>query len=358
MDLQLFFKKNLLHWNTNTNKRQMPWKGVKDPYKIWLSEIILQQTRVEQGWVYYENFISTYPNILQLAAAKDDDVFKMWEGLGYYSRCKNLLATARLIADKYAGKFPDTYTEILGLKGVGPYTAAAISSFAYNLPYAVVDGNVYRVLARFFGIETPTDSTEGKKFFSKLANQCLAEKQAGLYNQAIMDFGATVCTPALPTCASCVLQKKCAAFLRQKQQLLPVKEKVLKKKTRYFNYFIIEHGGNILIHKRTGKDIWQNLHEFYLTESAESINWTDFSVLSLLKKQLGIDADVISRSSTFTQLLTHQTILTNFVLVRTKKDFILPNGFFLVPQKEMRQFAFPRVINQYLDTPFLQANLF
>ncbi len=358
MDSQLFFRKNLLHWNTNTNKREMPWKGQSDPYKIWLSEIILQQTRVEQGWNYYEKFISTYPTILNLATAKDDDVFKLWEGLGYYSRCKNLLATARLVAQKYNGVFPTAYEEILALKGVGPYTAAAIASFAYNLPHAVVDGNVYRVLSRFFGIETPIDSTEGKKLFTKLASECLDEKQAGLYNQAIMDFGATVCVPALPACANCVLQKMCVAFLHQKQQLLPIKEKVLKKKNRYFNYFIIEYNASVLLHKRTDKDIWQNLHEFYLSESAESIAWTDFSVQSLLKNQLGIQAEIVNKSNTFTQLLTHQTIFANFIVVRTKKISMLPNDFFLVPQKEMRQLAFPRVINQYLELPFLQVNLF
>ncbi len=173
-----------------------------------------------------------------------------------------------------------------------------------------------------------------------------------------MDFGATVCTPALPACANCVLQKNCEAFLHQKQQLLPIKEKVLKKKTRYFNYFIIENDENVLLHKRTDKDIWQNLHEYYLSESAESIAWTDFSVQSLLKKQLGISAEVVNRSNTFTQLLTHQTILVNFVLVRTKKISELPPNYFLFPQKEIQQLAFPRVINQYINTPFLQANLF
>lgn len=358
MDLQLFFRKNLLHWNTNTNKREMPWKGQKDPYKIWLSEIILQQTRVEQGWVYYEKFISTYADIFKLATAKDDDVFKLWEGLGYYSRCKNLLVTARTIVEKYEGVFPAKYDEILGLKGIGPYTAAAISSFAYNLPHAVIDGNVYRVLARFFGIETPIDSTEGKKLFTKLADQCLDKKVAGLYNQAIMDFGATVCSPALPACTTCVLQKKCFAFLYQKQQLLPIKGKVLKKKTRFFNYFIIEHNEKVLLHKRTDKDIWQNLHEFYLSESAESVDWTDFLVQSMLKNQLGIHAEIINKSNTFSQLLTHQTILVNFVQVRTKKMAGLPQDYFLFPQKEIQQLAFPRVINQFINTPFLQSNLF
>lgn len=358
MDLKLFFRKNLLHWNTNNNKREMPWKGEKNPYKIWLSEIILQQTRVEQGWIYYEKFISTYPDIFKLASAKDDDVFKLWEGLGYYSRCKNLLATARIIADKNVGVFPTKYDDILALKGIGPYTAAAISSFAYNLPYAVVDGNVYRVLSRFFGIETPTDSTEGKKLFTTLANECIDKNKAGNYNQAIMDFGATVCTPALPVCTSCVLYQKCVAFIQQKQQLLPVKEKLLKKKTRYFNYFIIEHNGSYLLRKRTGKDIWQNLHDFYLSESIENIAWTNSSIKKLLKNQLEVDAEIIRKSGIFTQILTHQTILANFIQVKVRGMTILPENHFWVDQKEMRKLAFPRVINQYLDTPFLQIKLF
>ena len=193
-----YFSKRLLHWNKIQNKRAMPWKGEKDPYKIWLSEIILQQTRVEQGWNYYNRFVSTFPNIKKLAAAPEEKVFKLWEGLGYYTRCKNLIATAKFIAKEKQGEFPNAYNEILDLKGVGPYTAAAIASFAFNLPHAVVDGNVFRVLARFFGIETATDSTTGKKLFSGLAEELLDKKLPGIYNQAIMDFGAMICKPKNP----------------------------------------------------------------------------------------------------------------------------------------------------------------
>src|SRR5579859_1431456 len=195
------FTKTLLGWNSSGNFREMPWKGEKDPYKVWLSEVILQQTRVQQGWAYYEKFINAFPTIKDLAAALEQKVFKLWEGLGYYSRCRNLIATARKISDEYNGRFPHTYEEILALKGVGPYTAAAIASFAYNLPHAVVDGNVVRVLARFFGITTAADTTSGKKQFAELATALLDPSQAGIYNQAIMDFGATVCTPRNPQCA-------------------------------------------------------------------------------------------------------------------------------------------------------------
>lgn len=220
----LLFAQALLQWHRHHNVRAMPWKGEKDPYRIWLSEIMLQQTRVEQGLPYYEKFIAAFPTIRHLAAAPDQQVFKLWEGLGYYSRCRNLLATARYIAHERDGAFPATYNEILALKGVGGYTAAAIASFAYNLPHAVLDGNVYRVLARIHGMDTPTDSAEGKKLFSELAQQQLPKEEPAAYNQAIMDFGATVCKP-MPECRACFFASHCRAFEEGKQLQLPVKKK-------------------------------------------------------------------------------------------------------------------------------------
>src|SRR5580698_9523423 len=198
------FAKKLLKWHKKENTRSMPWKGEKDPYKIWLSEVILQQTRVEQGWAYYERFLEAFPTIGDLASAPEKKVFKLWEGLGYYTRCRNLMITARRISSQYNGRFPSSYEGIVSLKGVGPYTAAAIASFAFNLPYAVVDGNVERVLARYFGEETPVDTSQGKKFYTGLAASLLDEKQAGRYNQAIMDFGAVICKPQNPLCTQCV----------------------------------------------------------------------------------------------------------------------------------------------------------
>ena len=206
------FTQLLLNWNEYENHRPMPWKGEKDPYKIWLSEVILQQTRVEQGWAYYEKFLKNFPTIFQLAAAKDEKVFKLWEGLGYYNRCKNLLFTARYIVKEFKGKFPISYEGLLLLKGVGPYTASAIASFAYNLPHAVVDGNVFRVFSRFYGIATAIDTKEGVEIFNKIAAENLSITQAGIYNQALMDFGATVCKPTAAQCPSCVMRKKCMAF--------------------------------------------------------------------------------------------------------------------------------------------------
>ncbi|MCY7291511.1 MAG: A/G-specific adenine glycosylase, partial [Ferruginibacter sp.] len=197
-----FFTENLMLWNNKYNRRTMPWKGEKDPYKIWLSEIILQQTRVEQGLEYYNRFLIKYPKVELLAVADENEVFKLWEGLGYYSRCKNLIVSARIIAFNYDGIFPNKYEDILKLKGVGPYTCAAIASFAFNLPHAVVDGNVLRVIARFFGIDTPIDSIKGKKVFNTLAQTLMDTVSPALYNQAIMDFGATICKPQLPLCST------------------------------------------------------------------------------------------------------------------------------------------------------------
>ena len=246
------FTKKLLKWFVS-NYRPLPWKGEKNPYLIWLSEIILQQTRVEQGLPYYEKFRKKYPTIKDLALAPEDEVMKLWEGLGYYSRARNLHTTAKFISKDLDGIFPKTHKEILALKGVGSYTAAAIASFAYNLPYAVVDGNVYRVLSRYFGIATPIDSTDGKKEFALLAQELLATEKPGAYNQAIMDFGATHCMPKQPKCITCLLNKKCKAFTENRIDILPVKTKKIKKRTRYLNYLIINQGNQVFINKRTGK---------------------------------------------------------------------------------------------------------
>ncbi len=352
------FRKKLTHWHRNENQRQMPWKGEKDPYKIWLSEIILQQTRVDQGLAYYQRFILNYPTVQHLAMAKDDDVFKLWEGLGYYSRCKNLLATARIVNNENNGIFPAVYEDILQLKGIGPYTAAAIASFAYNLPYAVVDGNVYRVLARYFAIEIPSDSTEGKKLFSAMAAGCLDKKQPALYNQAIMDFGATICTPANPLCSSCPLQKTCLAFEKNLVTKLPVKTKQLIKKDRWFTYYIVEAAGNILVRKRIEKDIWQSLHEFVLEESTEQNSHSHKTVKQLLKQRLAVAVEVVSISEVFVQKLTHQTIYARFIRVKTKEAFPAPVDYFLQPEKALSELAFPKTITQFLQQTAVQQAFF
>ncbi len=330
----------------------MPWKGEKDPYKIWMSEIILQQTRVEQGLAYYQRFIESFPDVHKLARAKDQLVFKLWEGLGYYTRCRNLIAAARYISKELKGKFPSTYEEIKGLKGVGPYTASAISSFAFNLPYAVVDGNVYRVLSRIFGIAKPIDSAEGKKCFNSLADELLDKKQPGIYNQAIMDFGAVICKPVAPLCQGCVFNKVCFAFLNKKINELPVKEKRISIKKRWFYYLVIEHEDEIAIQQRTGKDIWNQLYEFPMVEKqsatpvdvilqeAEKSGW-------LLKKKY----EMVTVSVIFKQQLSHQLIAGQFIKIKLQKKNIGMNAMLWVKANQFRKFAFPRVIHQYFDNP-------
>lgn len=327
----------------------MPWKDEKDPYKIWLSEIILQQTRVEQGLAYYNRFINKYPTIKKLAAAPDDDVFKLWEGLGYYSRCKNLLATARYIAFELKGKFPDNYNDMLNLKGVGPYTAAAIASFAYNLPYAVVDGNVNRVLARFFSIGTAIDSTEGKKSFAALANRLLPVRFAASYNQAIMDFGATVCKPQIPLCIECVLQKYCTAYNEGTTATLPVKEKKMVKKHRWFYYIVAENKGRILINRRSEKDIWQNLYEFMLVELPAPVNPEELNNIKQLKELTASGYHVITVSAAYKQQLTHQTIHAIFIKMKGAST-LTATGMEWVTKTAIAKLAFPRIINEYVHT--------
>jgi len=349
-----FFTKTLLDWNNTLNNRPMPWKGEKDPYKIWLSEIILQQTRVEQGWAYYEKFVAAFPTIFDLAEAKDQKVFKLWEGLGYYNRCKNLLFTARQIVKLYKGVFPTTYETLVSQKGIGPYTAAAIASFAYNLPYAVVDGNVFRVFARFYGIAIPTDTKAGLLAFNKIASENLSKPHAGIYNQALMDFGATVCKPMAPLCGSCVMQKKCVAFKQNKVGQLPLKVKNIQKKKRVFEFYCFTHEEKWLIQKRDGGDIWEGLHQFYLVEQ-EKQNKIDISyVKGFVRDQLGIVAsglhvDQIKVSSVYHQALTHQNITAQFILVPLKK---LPSAFSQstwVTKQQMKRLAFPKIINSFFE---------
>ena len=343
-----FFTRELMIWHKTQNKRVMPWKEEKDPYKIWLSEIILQQTRVEQGTAYYNNFIRHYPNINQLAAAPESAVFKLWEGLGYYTRCKNLIATAKFISVELKGKFPGTYEDVLALKGVGPYTAAAIVSFAYNQPYAVVDGNVMRVLARFFAIDTAIDSNEGKRIFSTLANQLIDQKNAGLYNQAIMDFGATVCKPQQPLCASCILAKNCSAFKAGTVQEYPVKEKSITKKQRWFYYFLLSYKNQLLVKKRTGKDIWQNLHEFVLLETNKKLTVKQLEASDIYQQLLAVKGNIISTSKMYRQLLTHQQIDGYFIQVELPVKIKIPDHEWVV-KKQVRQLAFPRLITGFME---------
>ena len=340
------FAKKLLHWNHYENNRQMPWKGEKDPYKIWLSEIMLQQTRVEQGLKYYQNFIEVFPDVQALAAAPDAKVFKMWEGLGYYSRCRNLIATAKFISQELDGIFPKEYESILALKGVGNYTAAAIGSFAYNLPFAVLDGNVFRVLSRIFDLEIPIDSTQGRKTFSALAQAILPAKKAGEYNQAIMDFGAVICKP-VPVCDNCFFNKQCLAYLNGKQQLLPAKEKRLTIRKRWLNYFIVQCGNEILIQQRSEKDIWHALHQFVLIETKRSCKRSQLE--ELFQKQYGVENYIITDEWKEKQLLSHQSICFHFLLVKLKHKRKVEN-YNWMKLSHLQELAFPKTLQQVIQT--------
>ena len=327
----------------------MPWKGIKDPYRIWLSEIILQQTRVEQGLAYYNRFIEAFPDVHALASAPEQTVFKLWEGLGYYSRCKNLIASARFISQESAGKFPSDYAGIAALKGVGPYTAAAISSFAFGLPHAVVDGNVLRVLARYFGIATPVFSTEGKKEFFRLANELIDRNNPAEFNQAIMDFGATVCKPRQPLCQQCLLARDCRAFQEGLVNDLPVKNKAAAKRKRWLNYFVLKQGKHTFIRQRQAGDIWENLFEFYLHESSEAMS---YEKLVETAKSLLPGSSVQQISEPYVQQLSHQEIASRFILVSLPADSLSIDGYELVLEDDLPQYAFPRIIARFLEKGF------
>lgn len=346
------FTKNLLSWNQFSNSRQMPWKGETDPYKIWLSEIILQQTRVEQGLAYYEKFISIFPKVQDLAMAQDAEVFKYWEGLGYYSRCRNLLATARWVTFENKCHFPPDYEGLLKLKGVGPYTAAAIASFAFGEPRAVLDGNVFRVLSRYFGINTPIDSLTGKKLYAQLAQALLPTDQPGAYNQAIMDFGAVVCKPQAPLCSACVQQTDCEAYRLGVVGDLPVKEKSIKKRTRYFYYFLLKWNNQYYVRQRGGGDIWQDLHEWVLIEQAEPLA-TDPSIYrSLLKKYLGTaKLKQLSVGEEVRQQLSHQTIIGRFITAELTIPLSIETGYQLLSPDALSKLAFPRFITAFSPKP-------
>ena len=346
-----YFRERLMAWFAQSH-RPLPWKGEKDPYLIWLSEVILQQTRVEQGLPYFERFRQQYPTVHQLAEAPEDEVMKLWEGLGYYSRARNLHAAARYIARELGGSFPDTYDAIRRLKGVGPYTAAAIASFAFGLPYAVVDGNVFRVLSRFFGIDSPVDTAAGKKIFSSLAQELLDPRQPGPYNQAIMDFGATHCTPKAPSCPTCPLRGACTALREQKVEALPVKSKKNEKRHRFFHYLVVSHGGKSLLNKRTGKDIWRNLYEFPVLELPHASRNEEEIRKNALWRQLfnGQEAVVNCISQPYQQMLTHQKITASFWEVGLPPGASLNSGPFLaVDRKNLSKFAFPKIISRYLN---------
>ncbi|MBL7873313.1 MAG: A/G-specific adenine glycosylase [Cyclobacteriaceae bacterium] len=317
MDKRLF-SKNIIGWY-ELNKRSLPWRTTQDPYKIWLSEIILQQTRIAQGLPYYKTFEKNFPDVESLAAAKPDKVLRLWQGLGYYSRARNLHACAKQLVKTLNGKFPSSFEELKKLPGIGDYTAAAIASISFREPVAVVDGNVFRVLARVFGIDLDIASSEGKKYFLKKANELIPTDMPDIFNQAVMEFGALHCTPQNPKCESCPFERSCVANVMDLQKLLPVKTPKQKIRKRYFNYVVVNHRGKLLMRKRVAGDIWSGLYDFYLIETKKSIK-----PYALLKQEKKLDKLVIEEISVlYKHILSHQHLITRFIKCSVKSPEVL-----------------------------------
>jgi len=331
----------LMQWDRGTNRRSMPWKGIKDPYKIWLSEIILQQTRVEQGEPYYLRLSSRYPNVQSLAAADDQEVYRIWQGLGYYNRCRNMLHTARELCETQGGKFPQTYEGIRALRGIGDYTAAAIASFAFGLPHAVVDGNVVRVLSRVFGIKDSFQQAAGRKQFMALAQELLDKKQAGAYNQAMMDFGATVCKPSQPDCMACPFQKRCVAYTEQAIEDYPAKKIKKEVKTRHFHFWLPNHKRSVFLQQRSGRDIWHNLYTPLCTETKGA---------KLPRTLSDSFRQVPECIFTTHQLLSHQKIVGHFYRLPAQdlKALVNPETIRVTP-KDLKHYPFPRLIVAFFE---------
>lgn len=371
------FANTIISW-FRENGRALPWRETRDPYAIWLSEIILQQTRIAQGWEYWERFMAQYPTVEDLAAAHEDEVLKLWQGLGYYSRARNLHTAAKQIVA--LGHFPDTLEGIKQLKGVGDYTAAAIGSFAFDIPAAVVDGNVYRVLARYFGIDTPINSTPGKKEFAALAQSLLPSSKASdfqsslslvaAYNQAMMDFGAIQCTPQSPKCLLCPLAETCEAMRTNRVAELPVKQKTMKVKTRHLSYIYIRCKGETAIHRRGEGDIWQGLWEpFNASDIAEacaspssaqaslsSIKFsTSLTKLSSFKKELAADLHLSNvdalqlLAQDVKHVLTHRILFADFYLLETDAHPQLPDDYIWIKEEEIEDYGIPRLIELLLE---------
>jgi A/G-specific adenine glycosylase len=346
--MENWFSEGLLSWYSH-NKRDLPWRNTKDPYHIWLSEIILQQTQVNQGLRYYLRFTSRFRTVSELADANEDEVLKLWQGLGYYSRARNLLFTAKVIRTDYGGNFPRNYKEILALKGIGDYTAAAIASFAFNLPHAVVDGNVYRVLSRLFGIDLPIDSGEGKKRFQELASQLLNKKDPAAHNQAIMEFGSQYCRVSNPDCNNCVFSDKCAALASARVSLLPVKAKKISIRERHFNYLLlIDEKKKIILNRRSKSDIWKGLYEFPLIESSAALNKKELMLHEEMKQFCEPEEAIQYVSEPYKHILSHQHLHARFYVIRTKKN-LKGTASVISSVSGLDNFAFPRLIEKFLQ---------
>lgn len=340
------FSRKILDWYS-VNKRDLPWRKTRDPYKIWLSEIMLQQTRVAQGMPYYHKFLKAFPTVQDLAAAPEDKVLKLWQGLGYYSRARNLHATAKMVVEKFDGEFPRTYNGLKSLKGVGDYTASAIASFCFDEPEPVVDGNVYRILARYFGVETPINSTEGIKYFKALATEVMNVGEIRDYNQGIMEFGAIQCVPNNPDCMICPLSESCIALQKNSVSNLPVKFNKTKIKNRHFNYLVfLDEANNTWLEQRKGKGIWQNLYQFPLIESEGELQMEQIEIKMQQMGKLPIrDSLSLYNDQPIVHKLSHQHLYTKFWIV--KSSVILDQG---IPWDSVTDYAVPVLIADFIKT--------
>ena len=354
------FSHKLLAWY-RANKRDLPWRNTRDPYKIWLSEIILQQTRVKQGLPYYERIVKKFPNIFQLAEADIDDLLKLWQGLGYYSRARNLHACSRQVVQEYNGKFPDDYESLLKLKGIGKYTAAAIGSMAYGLVVPVVDGNVFRVISRVFGIEDDIAEPKSWKVFFKQASDLIDKNNPGQFNQSLMEFGAINCLPTSPKCQKCIFEKECFAMINRVQGLLPVKRKKVKVKNRYITYLVIQYQDQYMVRKRGENDIWAGLYDFVSIEKNEAIlvEYLEQEILKFLNTEFEINAV----SNEVKHILTHRIIYARFVRIQVSDQKSFESlrekmGLKSCKYEEMLNLPHSVLVADYLKNSFLSLDLF
>lgn len=343
------YSRDIIDWYKK-NKRDLPWRSTKNPYLIWISEIMLQQTRVSQGLDYYLRFVRRFPDIQSLAEAEPEEVLKYWQGLGYYSRARNMHEAAKSIQSDFQGVFPRRYEDVISLKGIGHYTAAAIVSFAWDQPYPVIDGNVFRVLGRLFAVDVPCDTGKGKKIYEELACSLMDARQAGLYNQAIMEFGALQCVPQKPHCSHCPLKNKCLGFASGNPLLYPTKQHIIKVRERYFNYFFIQHEGNTYLSRRTAKDIWEGLFEFPLIETSQSTSFEEISRTESFN-DLFHDTGTITFSADPNEVkhvLTHQILHTRFYTAEIQNENTYLKKFVKTPLEKIAGYAVPRLIHRFL----------
>jgi A/G-specific adenine glycosylase len=346
-----FISQKLIEWYA-IHHRELPWRGIRDPYRIWISEIILQQTRVVQGLEYYNRFIQRFPDVRSLAEAPEQEVLTYWQGLGYYSRARNIHAAARTIVDTYGGEFPRRYADVLRLKGIGEYTAAAIVSFAWNEPYPVVDGNVFRFLSRLFAVEEPIDTLQGKKYFTALAGELMDRSQAGAFNQAIMEFGALHCIPLSPDCEACPFQDECMAYAGRSVARYPVKRNKTQTQDRYLYYFHIHDAEHLLIRQRTGKGIWQHLFEFPAIESEKPLTFDEIIRRATSEEWFpAADANNVLRPKIENRkhVLSHRILYATFYEL-TLNHVSAANGVIRIARREIDHYPVHRLMQFYLSS--------